>query len=71
MLFDRKDYKYCKRVDRTVSTLQTEGECREHHNCAEGRCPLETDFDRHAFDNMVRSISGLGVAALGARRPRD
>jgi hypothetical protein len=34
-------YHYCKNARRNVSLEQSEGQCRERHNCADGPCPLE------------------------------
>lgn len=37
---------HCPVIDRAVSTEQTEGACRDRHNCGGGDCPCAADFVR-------------------------
>ena len=47
------DYHYCKNAKRNVSLEQTEGQCRERHNCADGSCPLESEFRESGFSRAL------------------
>jgi hypothetical protein len=42
-------YHYCKNIKKNVSLEQTEGQCRERHNCGDGPCPLEFEFKQSHF----------------------
>ena len=45
-------YHYCKNAKRNVSLEQSEGQCREH-NCADGPCPLESEFREGRFSKAL------------------
>jgi hypothetical protein len=42
-------YQNCKNAKRNVSLDQTEGQCRERHNCGDGPCPLASEFKQSHF----------------------
>ena len=46
-------YHYCKNAKRNVSLEQTEGQCRARHNCADGSCPLESEFRESGFSRAL------------------
>jgi len=46
-------YHYCKNAKRNVSLEQTEGQCRERHNCGDGPCPLESKFEQSHFSRAL------------------
>lgn len=46
-------YHYCEKAKRNVSLEQTEGQCRERHNCADGLCPLESEFEKGHFSRAL------------------
>ena len=46
-------YHYCPNARRNVSLEQTEGQCRERHNCADGACPLEAELGPSQFSGSV------------------
>ena len=46
-------YHYCEKARRNVSLEQTEGQCREHHNCGDGPCPLESELGQNRFSRAV------------------
>ena len=49
-------YCRCSRHNINVSLEQTEGQCREEHNCDDGACPLEGQFGQ---DNYARALRFL------------
>lgn len=54
-------YAYCKNQDWYVSLEQTEGECRDRHNCGDAACPLEAELGKKQFSralNMLASSFG-------------
>ncbi len=57
-------FHYCPNAERNVSLEQTEGQCRERHNCADGACPLEAEFAESnrskAYDFLVPALLGGG-----------
>ncbi|HQX85126.1 MAG TPA: hypothetical protein PLK44_13380 [Aestuariivirga sp.] len=53
-------YHYCKSTERNVSLEQSEEQCRERHNCADGPCPLESEFNEGRFSRAITLLlSGL------------
>ena len=46
-------YQYCKNAKRNVSLEQTEGQCRERHNCGDGPCPLEFELGQSQFSRAL------------------
>ena len=60
-------YHYCPNAKRNVSLEQTEGQCRERHNCADGACPLESEFGQShsskAYDLLMPALRGSGSKA--------
>jgi hypothetical protein len=46
-------FQYCKDAKRNVSLEQTEGQCRERHNCGKGPCPLESEFRQNQFSRIL------------------
>lgn len=51
-------YAHCSRKDRYVSLEQTEGRCRERHNCNDDACPLEAEFGKDRFRKALETLSG-------------
>jgi hypothetical protein len=63
-------YRCCEKAKRYVSLEQTEGECRERHNCAEDACPLENEFGQNNFRRALEVLStniGMGWASAKDR----
>jgi hypothetical protein len=58
-------YHYCKNAKRNVSLEQTEGQCRERHNCGDGPCPLESEFKQSHFSRI------FALMMPGLRRDPD
>ena len=58
-------YQYCKNAKRNVSLEQTEGQCRERHNCGDGACPLEPEFKQSHFSRI------FALMMPGLRRDPD
>lgn len=58
-------YHYCKNAKRNVSLEQTEGQCRERHNCGDGPCPLESEFKQSHFMRL------FALMMPGLRRDPD
>jgi hypothetical protein len=60
-------YHYCPSAKRNVSVEQTEGQCRERHNCADGACPLEAEFGQShsskAYDFLMPASLRAGAKA--------
>jgi len=46
-------YQYCKNAKRNVSLEQSEGQCRARHTCADGPCPLESEFKEGRFSRAL------------------
>ena len=46
-------YHYCEKAKRNVSLEQTEGQCRERHNCGDGPCPLESELGQSRFSRVL------------------
>ena len=46
-------YHYCEKAKRNVSLEQTEGQCRERHNCGDGPCPLESELGQGRFSRAL------------------
>jgi hypothetical protein len=46
-------YQFCKNAKRNVSLEQTEGQCRERHNCGDGPCPLESELGQSRFSKAL------------------
>ena len=54
------NHAHCPTQSRAVSLDQTEGQCRERHNCADGPCPLESEFNEGRFSRAITLLlSGL------------
>ncbi len=58
---DGARYRFCEKLGRAVLIEQTEGQCRDQHNCGDFTCPLETSFSQDSID---RSLSLLAPALL-------
>ena len=54
-------YARCETRDSFVSLKQTEGQCRDKHNCSDEACPLESKFGQERFG---RALS-LMAASIG------
>ena len=50
-------YHYCAKAERNVSLEQTEGQCRERHNCGDGVCPLEAELTPARFPNAFALLT--------------
>ncbi len=50
-------YARCETRDRTVSLDQTEGQCRDKHNCSDEACPLEKKFGHQRFANALNHMA--------------
>ena len=59
--FTEKTHAFCPTHSVQVNLDQTEGQCREAHNCSDAACPLEKELGRPRFakalDLMAASIS--------------
>ena len=59
---------HCATHNSWVSLNQTEGQCRDGHNCTDEACPLEKELGRprfgRALDMMAASI-GQVVGKIG------
>jgi len=51
-------YRYCPHVKNGVSVDQTEGRCRDEHNCGDGACPLESEFAQPKFSKTLGLLAG-------------
>jgi hypothetical protein len=49
-------YIHCSKAGCGVSLEQTEGQCRQKHNCGEDRCPLEGQFGQPTFARALEHI---------------
>lgn len=57
---------YCKKQNCYVSLEQTEGHCRDNHQCADDACPLEAEFGHNRFSRAINSLAqdiGHGFAS--------
>ncbi|MCB1378455.1 MAG: hypothetical protein KDK89_08845 [Alphaproteobacteria bacterium] len=62
-------YSLCPSKGKLVSIDQTEGQCRDSHNCGDGACPLEGDFGKDRFHNALAALSaGIGLGIPGRLR---
>ena len=50
-------YAHCSRQARTVSLEQTEGQCRDQHNCSDEACPLEKEFGQNRFGHALSMLA--------------
>jgi hypothetical protein len=50
-------YHYCEKGKRNVSLEQTEGQCRERHNCGDSPCPVEAEFTPARFPNAFSVLT--------------
>lgn len=48
---------YCPTHNTHVNLDQTEGQCRERHNCNDDACPLEKEFDRPRFAKALEMMA--------------
>ena len=55
-----RSHAFCTTQSCYVPLNQTEGQCRDRHNCSDEACPLEKQLGRsrfaHALDMMAASI---------------
>lgn len=51
------NFKHCERVQRAVSVDQTEGQCRDQHNCNGDACPLEKEFGQSNFSRSIQALA--------------
>ena len=61
-----KSHAYCETQSCYVALNQTEGHCREEHNCSEADCPLEKQLGRPRFGRALSEMA-QGVAGLAAK----
>jgi hypothetical protein len=52
-----KSHAHCERQQRHVSLNQTEGQCRDAHNCSDERCPLESEFGGDRFTHTLNLLA--------------
>ncbi len=50
-------YAHCSRQARSVSLEQTEGQCRDQHNCSDEACPLEREFGQNRFGHALSLLA--------------
>lgn len=50
-------YARCETRDRFVSLEQTEGQCRDKHNCSDEACPLENKFGQERFGRALSMMA--------------
>lgn len=56
-----QNFAHCEKQDCAVSLDQTEGQCRDCHNCNDGPCPLEKQFGPNRFSRALNMLaSGIG-----------
>ncbi|MFN4141516.1 hypothetical protein [Aestuariivirga sp.] len=56
-----KSHAYCTRQSCYVRLDQTEGQCRDDHNCSDAACPLEKEFGRPRFGRALEMMAaGIG-----------
>lgn len=58
-------YAHCSTKDSFVSLEQTEGQCRDRHQCSDDACPLEKELGQNRFAralNMLAANIGQGFA---------
>jgi hypothetical protein len=61
-------YKHCERVGHAVSVSQTEGQCRDLHNCSGDACPLEKEFGQDRFGRALGLLAAnINQAWTGQR----
>lgn len=48
---------YCCKKDMYVSLDQTEGHCRDLHQCDDSACPLEDEFGQHRFSRTLNALA--------------
>ena len=46
-------YRYCEIAKRNILLEQTEGQCRERHNCGDNPCPLESELGQDRFSRAL------------------
>lgn len=63
-------YCRCTRHNINVSLEQTEGECREEHNCDDGDCPLQDRFGQNNYAWALRFLMP-NLAAEEPAKTRD
>lgn len=52
---------HCPTKDRFVSLEQTEGQCRDRHQCNDDACPLEKEFGQNRFARSLAAMAaGIG-----------
>jgi hypothetical protein len=52
-----KSHAFCDRQHRHVSVEQTEGQCRDAHNCSDDICPLERNFNGDRFSQTLSLLA--------------
>lgn len=55
-IFVNPGYLYCERAKRNISLEQTEGQCRERHNCDGDVCPLESELGQNRFSRAFAHL---------------
>ncbi len=60
-----KTHAYCETHACYVALNQTEGQCRDEHNCNDDVCPLEKQLGRprfgQALDMMAKGMAGIAA----------
>jgi hypothetical protein len=59
---------YCERQDRYVSLEQTEGQCRDRHNCSDAACPLEKELGKKQFSRALNMLASSFGQALDTKQ---
>ena len=49
-------YCHCATRGIAVSLEQTEGQCRERHNCGDDPCPLEQEFGQDRYNRALNLL---------------
>lgn len=61
-----KSHAFCETHSCYVALNQTEGHCREEHNCSDAACPLEKQLGRPRFGRALESMA-QGLCGLAAK----
>jgi len=68
-LFGKPSYCVCPKLGQNVSLEQSEGQCRELHNCSGDPCPLESELGQLRFACVLQSLaSNVQEDLFGGRK---
>lgn len=57
-------YAHCERQDCYVSLEQTEGQCRDKHNCDDTACPHQKEFGQNRFGKALELLAASFATAI-------